>query len=114
MGTSGLMSGDGKRGGATVSVPAPILDSTLRRVSTPAFAHTATIERMSSVAGVSVEEYLSTAYRSDCDYVDGEVRERNVGEYPHSGKYRITATAVGFAKPRNALADMRHPGWQAQ
>jgi Uma2 family endonuclease len=39
---------------------------------------------MSSVAGVSVEEYLSTAYRPDCDYVDGEVRERNVGEYPHS------------------------------
>src|SRR5580658_3218136 len=44
----------------------------------------ATIENMSSVAGVSVEEYLSTAYRPDCDYVDGEVRERNVGEYPHS------------------------------
>lgn len=44
----------------------------------------ATIEKMSSLAGVSVEEYLSTAYRPDCDYVDGEVRERNVGEYPHS------------------------------
>src|ERR1022692_1650507 len=28
MGTSGLMSGDGKRGGASASVPAPILDST--------------------------------------------------------------------------------------
>ena len=39
---------------------------------------------MSSVTGVSVDEYLSTAYRPDCDYVDGEVRERNVGEYPHS------------------------------
>src|ERR1035437_282851 len=39
---------------------------------------------MSSVAGVSVEEYLSTAYRPACDYVNGEVRERNVGEYAHS------------------------------
>jgi Uma2 family endonuclease len=39
---------------------------------------------MSSVAVVSVEEYLSTSYRPDCDYVDGEVRERNAGEYPHS------------------------------
>ena len=39
---------------------------------------------MSSVAVVSVEEYLSTSYRPDCDYVDGEVVERNVGEYPHS------------------------------
>ena len=28
MGTSGLMSGDGKRGGARASVPAPVLDST--------------------------------------------------------------------------------------
>jgi Uma2 family endonuclease len=39
---------------------------------------------MSSVAVISVEEYLSTSYRPDCDYVDGEVRERNVGEYPRS------------------------------
>ncbi|MGA2741020.1 MAG: Uma2 family endonuclease [Bryobacteraceae bacterium] len=39
---------------------------------------------MSSVAGVSVEEYLSTVYRPDCDYIDGEVRERNVGEYDHA------------------------------
>ena len=32
---------------------------------------------------VSVEEYLSTSYHPDCDYVDGELEERNVGEYPH-------------------------------
>jgi Uma2 family endonuclease len=42
------------------------------------------MKKMSRTAGVSVEEYLSTSYRPDCDYVDGEVRERNVGEYPHS------------------------------
>ena len=28
---------------------------------------------------VSVEEYLRTAYRPDCDYVDGIVEDRNVG-----------------------------------
>ncbi len=33
---------------------------------------------------VSVEEYLSTAYRPDCDYVDGVLEERNVGEWDHS------------------------------
>lgn len=33
---------------------------------------------------ISVEEYLSTSYDPDCDYVDGEVLERNVGEYDHS------------------------------
>src|SRR4051812_20078277 len=33
---------------------------------------------------VSVEQYLNTTYRPDCDYVDGEVLERNVGEKDHS------------------------------
>jgi Uma2 family endonuclease len=42
------------------------------------------IKKMSSVAVVSVEEYLSTSYRPDCDYVDGEIRERNLGEYEHA------------------------------
>ena len=34
---------------------------------------------------VSVEEYLSTAFETDCDYVDGELIERNMGELDHSG-----------------------------
>ena len=33
---------------------------------------------------VSVEEYLRTVYDPDCDYVDGVVLERNVGEKSHS------------------------------
>jgi len=33
---------------------------------------------------VSVEEYLTTTYRPDCDYVEGVILERNVGEYEHS------------------------------
>jgi Uma2 family endonuclease len=33
---------------------------------------------------VSVTEYLNTTYRPDRDYVDGEVLERNLGEYEHS------------------------------
>jgi Uma2 family endonuclease len=32
---------------------------------------------------VSVGEYLRTSYRPDCDYVDGHIEERNVGEYDH-------------------------------
>jgi Uma2 family endonuclease len=39
---------------------------------------------MKTAALVSVEEYLRTAYRPDCDYVDGEVIERNLGERKHS------------------------------
>src|SRR5690349_18656181 len=33
---------------------------------------------------ISVQEYLATSYRPDCDYVDGEVVERNLGEFDHS------------------------------
>jgi Uma2 family endonuclease len=33
---------------------------------------------------ISVEEYLASSYEPDCDYVDGEVVERNVGETEHS------------------------------
>ncbi len=33
---------------------------------------------------ISVSEYLNTSYHPDCDYVDGEVLERNLGEFEHS------------------------------
>jgi Uma2 family endonuclease len=39
---------------------------------------------MAVAAKISVEEYLKTSYRPDCDYVDGEVQERNLGEFEHS------------------------------
>jgi len=34
---------------------------------------------------VSLEEYLSTTYDPDREYVDGELLERNMGELEHSG-----------------------------
>jgi hypothetical protein len=33
---------------------------------------------------ISVSEYLHTSYRPDCDYVDGVVEERNLGELDHA------------------------------
>ncbi len=33
---------------------------------------------------VSLEEYLKTSYSPDVDYLDGELEERNVGEYDHN------------------------------
>jgi Uma2 family endonuclease len=33
---------------------------------------------------IPVSEYLKTSYSPDCDYVDGEVQERNLGEQDHS------------------------------
>lgn len=39
---------------------------------------------MSVLTLTSVEEYLSTLYRPDCDLVDGALIERNVGQKDHS------------------------------
>ncbi len=33
---------------------------------------------------ISVSEYLHTSYQPDCDYVDGVVEERNLGELDHA------------------------------
>ena len=33
---------------------------------------------------LSVEEYLSTGYDPDCEYDDGRIVERNLGEFEHS------------------------------
>jgi Uma2 family endonuclease len=37
-----------------------------------------------TTATISVEEYLSTTYHPDCDYVDGVVEERNLGQKDHN------------------------------
>ena len=41
---------------------------------------------------VSVEEYLSTSYRPDREYIDGVIVERNLGEDDHSS----LQTSVGW------------------
>jgi Uma2 family endonuclease len=33
---------------------------------------------------IPIEEYLRTSYHPDCDYVDGEIQERNLGEREHA------------------------------
>src|SRR5215472_18223250 len=47
---------------------------------------------MPTKALVSLEEYLHTSYRPDCDYVDGRVVERNFGELDHSDLQTEIAT----------------------
>jgi Uma2 family endonuclease len=41
---------------------------------------------------ISVEEYLSTGYEPDCEYEDGVIVERNLGEFEHSFLQTILAT----------------------
>jgi Uma2 family endonuclease len=40
---------------------------------------------MASGTLVSLEEYLGTIYEPDCEYVDGKLLERNMGETDHGG-----------------------------
>jgi Uma2 family endonuclease len=46
---------------------------------------------------VSIEEYLSSSYEPDCDYVDGVLDERNLGEYDHSN---LQAALVTYLRNR--------------
>jgi Uma2 family endonuclease len=39
---------------------------------------------MASQLRISLQEYLETPYRPDREYIDGEVRERNVGKWEHA------------------------------
>jgi hypothetical protein len=39
---------------------------------------------MSTAALVHLKQYLATTYHPDCDYVDGVLVERNVGQKDHS------------------------------
>jgi Uma2 family endonuclease len=47
---------------------------------------------MASSILIPVSEYLQTTYRPDRDYVDGELKERNVGEQPHGDLQIILGT----------------------
>jgi Uma2 family endonuclease len=38
----------------------------------------------SNAVMVPLQTYLDTVYRPDCDWIDGEVKERNMGEQPHA------------------------------
>jgi Uma2 family endonuclease len=44
---------------------------------------------MSVAHAVSLEEYLNTSYRPDCDWIDGELRERNLGQFDHANLQRV-------------------------
>jgi Uma2 family endonuclease len=50
---------------------------------------------------ISVDEYLRTSFHPDCDFVDGQLLERNVGKRRHAcGQARI---AAWFVLRRQAL-----------
>jgi Uma2 family endonuclease len=46
-----------------------------------------------ATARISLEEYMATSYRPDREYIDGEVRERNMGKRDHA---RLQAMLSGW------------------
>lgn len=52
---------------------------------------------MTTTTAIPVSEYLATTYRPDCDYVDGELQERNLGEYDH-GSIQLSVGALLLGK----------------
>ena len=54
---------------------------------------------MSTTTLVPVSEYLSTSYHPDCEYVDGVIVERNVGERDHG---RPQGLLIGYLLSKEA------------
>lgn len=59
---------------------------------------------MSTAALISVEEYLATSYRPDCDYVDGELIQRNSGTKDHS---KLQGEILGWFRDRRPELRLR-------
>ena len=51
---------------------------------------------MATAVHIPVSEYLSTTYRPDRDYLEGELKERNMGEQPHGDLQTIIASIFRF------------------
>ena len=58
---------------------------------------------MATSSLIPVSEYLSTSYEPDCDYIEGELQERNFGERPNS----LAASYPRRHVPRQ-LASLEH------
>jgi len=50
---------------------------------------------MATVSNISIQEYLARSYRPDREFVDGEIRERNVGKWEHARVQALLATWIG-------------------
>jgi len=50
---------------------------------------------MATTLHISLKEYLDTSFRPDREYVDGEIRERNVGKWEHARVQWLLAVWFG-------------------
>ena len=54
---------------------------------------------MATTALISLAEYMQTSYRPDREYIDGEVRERNMGKWEHSRVQAVLAAWFSSQEP---------------
>jgi Uma2 family endonuclease len=72
---------------------------------------------MATAALLEIDEYLNTSYRPDREYIDGELRERNVGKWDHArvqyllalwfGNHEAEWNVVGSTEQRTRVAATR-------
>jgi Uma2 family endonuclease len=72
---------------------------------------------MASATQISVSEYLETTYHPDCEYIDGELLERNVGKWTHAriqwllalwfGKHESLWNVIGSTEQRMQVSPTR-------
>jgi Uma2 family endonuclease len=72
---------------------------------------------MASAIQIPVSEYLESSFRPDREYVDGEVRERNVGKWEHAriqwllahwfGNNELTWNVIGSTEQRVQVSPTR-------
>ncbi len=43
---------------------------------------------------ISVREYLGSSYEPDCDYIDGHLEQRNLGEFDHGRIQTLVAAMI--------------------
>jgi len=61
---------------------------------------------------VSLSEYLKTHYRPDCEYIDGQLVERNVGMFDHS--WMMGQAIFHFEQYRESLGLLSLPSLRVQ
>lgn len=54
---------------------------------------------MPTTAQITLETYLKTSYHPDCDFVDGEIEGRNLGEFDHA-QLQMAIAAWFYARRR--------------
>jgi Uma2 family endonuclease len=72
---------------------------------------------MASATQIPVSEYLETTYHPDCEYIDGELTERNVGKWTHAriqwllalwfGKHEFLWNVIGSTEQRMQVSPTR-------